>query len=572
MAVISALQKSPDVAMAEPDFVTHTHVLPNDPYFNGTSPATYPYQWALRNTGQVPPGGTSGADIHATDAWDITTGSSSVIVGVLDSGIPMLNGSLSHPDLDDPNKIVLGANYAGGSEGVRDLFGHGTHAAGIAAAETNNGTGIAGVAWNCKIMVIRVFDANGGGYDSYFYNGVHYAVDYVRNNPTYKIVINYSGEGGVSSVLESAVSYANTYGVTIVASAGNDYGGAVKYPAAYSSSYPNVVAVSATDQNDVVSSYSNAGPQINVSAPGGYGGSFNADDIYSTTPNYSFNLGTLYGVSQNYGYLAGTSMAAPHVSGTVALMLSINPNLTPSQIRSILQSTATKVSGMGGQNFTYQYGYGRLNAGMAVYDARLLQNPISGPRELAINQRGTWTVSPTGGTGSYTYAWYLRSNATGGQWTGPVSTSSSYSTIMHSSDGYLYVRSDVTSGVQQSSTSRYVTCSDCSGGPLNPQIVQDSVAADGVPANVEGDVVVGQNYPNPFNPTTEIRFTLLKPNHVTLVVYDMLGREVARLADEQMSAGYHAVTWNASGKASGVYIYRLTAGNTVRVERMILMK
>ena len=108
-----------------------------------------------------------------------------------------------------------------------------------------------------------------GGYDSYFYNGVHYAVDYVRNNPTYKIVINYSGGGGVSSVLESAVSYANTYGVTIVASAGNDYGGAVKYPAAYSSSYPNVVAVSATDQNDVVSSYSNAGPQINVSAPGG---------------------------------------------------------------------------------------------------------------------------------------------------------------------------------------------------------------------------------------------------------------------------------------------------------------
>ena len=144
---------------------------------------------------------------------------------------------------------------------------------------------------------------------------------------------------------------------------------------------------------------------------------------------------------------------------------------------------------------------------------------------------------------------------------------------MHSYDKYLYVRADVVSGnLYFGSSYRYVTCADCSGGPLGPQLAQDSLTIDSLSASIKGDVIISQNYPNPFNPTTQIRFALLKPNHVTLVVYDMLGREVARLADEQMSAGYHAVTWNASGKASGVYIYRLSAGNTVQVRRMILMK
>ncbi len=197
---------------------------------------------------------------------------------------------------------------------------------------------------------------------------------------------------------------------------------------------------------------------------------------------------------------------------------------------------------------------------------------ISGPSRLSVGQQGTWTVSATGGTGSYSYAWYFRSNDTGGQWFGPVTTSSSFSSHMYDYDGYLDIRVDVTSGPRQVSATRHVTCLDCSGGPLTPQVRQDSLAIDSVSASTTGDVIIGQNYPNPFNPTTQIRFTLLKPNHVMLVVYDMLGREVARLADEHMAVGYHTVTWNASGKASGVYIYRLTAGTTVQVERMILMK
>lgn len=146
MPVISALQKDSTVQIAEPNFIDHASVFPNDPYFDGTSPATYSHQWALKNTGQTPPSGTPGADIDASDAWNITTGSSNVIIAILDTGIPMQDGSLSHPDLSDANRIILGPDESGSGEGDDDLYGNGTHVTGIAAAESNNGTGIADIA------------------------------------------------------------------------------------------------------------------------------------------------------------------------------------------------------------------------------------------------------------------------------------------------------------------------------------------------------------------------------------------------------------------------------------------
>ena len=302
ISAIGELTKLSFVLTAEPNMITKVNLEPNDPYFQGTNPATYPCQWALKNTGQTPPTGTNDADIDAPEAWNITTGNSDVIIAILDTCIPMLNGSLSHPDLDDPNKIILGSDYVGDGEGVRDLYGHGTHVAGIAAAETNNGTGIAGVAWNCKIMVIQVFDNYGSGFFSYFYNGVVEAVNYQRNNPGKKVAINYSGGGGASQQALDAVIYANTYGVPIIASAGNEDGDSVLYPAAYSSSYSNVIAVSSTDATDTFSPFSSQGSQVCVSAPGGYGGYWDGNtyrfngasvlgkNIFSTTPNYTFNI------------------------------------------------------------------------------------------------------------------------------------------------------------------------------------------------------------------------------------------------------------------------------------------
>ncbi|MFZ2323397.1 MAG: hypothetical protein WAV89_06855 [Ignavibacteriaceae bacterium] len=119
---IEDLKKLPFVVTSEPNMVTKVDLEPNDPYFKGTSPATYPYQWALKNTGQIPPTGTIDADVDATEAWDITTGNSDIIIAILDTGIPMLNGSLSHPDLDDPNKVILGPDEVGDGNGVMDEF------------------------------------------------------------------------------------------------------------------------------------------------------------------------------------------------------------------------------------------------------------------------------------------------------------------------------------------------------------------------------------------------------------------------------------------------------------------
>jgi len=156
--VANDLLKLPFVSAAEPNMVTSADIEPNDPYFNGTSPATYSHQWVLNNTGQTPPTGTNDADIDAPEAWDISTGNADVIIAILDSGIPILNGALSHTDLDDANKMLLGEDFTDEEDNsVKDKYGHGTHVAGIAAAESNNGIGIAGVAWNCKIMVVQVF-------------------------------------------------------------------------------------------------------------------------------------------------------------------------------------------------------------------------------------------------------------------------------------------------------------------------------------------------------------------------------------------------------------------------------
>lgn len=169
--VISELQKLPSVKAAEPNFVDRIQVLePNDPYFKGTSPAAYPHQWALNNTGQTPPSGTTDADIDAPEAWEITTGSSNVVSAILDSGIPMIDGSLSHPDLDDGSKIILGADIANDGLGHKDWLGHGTHVAGIIGAETDNATGVAGITWGCKLRIIKV-SSTGGISDADFYNG-----------------------------------------------------------------------------------------------------------------------------------------------------------------------------------------------------------------------------------------------------------------------------------------------------------------------------------------------------------------------------------------------------------------
>ena len=403
------LKKSPHIIVAEPNLIGRVSYEPNDPYFKGTSPATYPHQWALKNTGQTPPTGTNDADIDITEAWDISKGTSDIIIAILDSCIPLHSYYYTpyHPDLDDPNKIILGSDFIDRpgtiyyTEGVRDRYGHGTHVAGIAGAESNNGIGIAGIASNCKLLAIQVFDRYGWGTIESFFNGVVQAVNYQRNNPGKKVVINFSGGFWEwAETIESAVAYANAYNVLIIASAGNMYGDTVLCPAELSSNYPNVIAVSSTDANDLFSVFSSQCSEVCVSAPGGFGveqvgntfyynnTSLLGKNIFATTPNYEFNMAIdpyyendpySTDITQNYSYVAGTSMSAPIVSGIAALILSVNPNLNPSQIRLIIEQSAED---KGYQGFDNYYGYGRVNAYQALLLALANFNK-------SVNQTGT---------------------------------------------------------------------------------------------------------------------------------------------------------------------------------------
>ncbi|MBU1317945.1 MAG: S8 family serine peptidase, partial [candidate division Zixibacteria bacterium] len=324
-------------------------IIPNDPEFDK--------QWHYHNTGQNPPGGTVDADIDAPEGWDISTGGAVIRVGVLDSGIPIQFGSLSHPDLDDPTRYFFGYDFAYGDNDPADDNGHGTHVSGTIAAESDNGIGVAGVCWNAEIMAIKVFDQYGSGSHENFRDGCIYATDNGCK------VINYSGGGSAGEAKEHGVAYADSHGVVVCAAAGNNWQGSVSWPGAYSTSYSNVICVSSTDHNDGSSPFSSIGPSVTISAPGGYGSPYDANDVYSTFPNYQVQLNVDLGLPQNYAPLAGTSMATPHVAGFAALILSLGPSITPDSVRQIMINTSED---LGPTGFDNQFGWGRINVYNAV--------------------------------------------------------------------------------------------------------------------------------------------------------------------------------------------------------------
>ena len=301
---LEAYQRDPRVEFAEPNYLIHAMpTTPDDVYFDS--------QWALSR-------------IQAPAAWDITTGSSDVIVAILDTGV-----DLNHPDLDD--KIVSGYDFISDDPIPQDDHGHGTHVAGIAAAETNNGIGVAGISWGARIMPVKVLDAAGTGTNSDAANGIVWAVDHGAE------VINMSfGGPGFSFTLRDAVDYAWDRGAVLVAAAGNESSSSPSYPAAYT----HVMGVSATDQSDNRAPFSNYGSYISVAAPG--------VSIRSTVPG-------------GYQAWSGTSMACPHVAGLAALLFS--EGLSNAAVRQAIEQSADD---LGPPGWDQVYGYGRINAYRAL--------------------------------------------------------------------------------------------------------------------------------------------------------------------------------------------------------------
>ncbi|GIH22137.1 hypothetical protein Aph01nite_04470 [Acrocarpospora phusangensis] len=325
---VGVAETTPAIEYVEPDVVDRAQIVPNDPRFA--------QQWGP-------------AAVGAQAAWDLQTGASNVLIGIIDSGISLSADVLDHDDLRDAGRITLGTDFVDGGT-PRDLNGHGTHVAGIAAAAGNNATGVAGMNWGSPVYVCRTLDANGNGGSADFADAVEEITDYAVAHGL-KAVINYSGGGANNNTKQAACQYASDRGMLVVAAAGNDGAGPVIWPAAYSTSIVGVVAVGSTDPGDVISSFSNVGPEVTVVAPG--------RNILSTLPTYSVSP-TL---PLNYGSLSGTSMATPLVAGLAALMWSRHPGHTNAKIKQCLQDSAVK---LGAAAFDNSWGHGRVDARAAL--------------------------------------------------------------------------------------------------------------------------------------------------------------------------------------------------------------
>jgi len=332
--IIEALRKNFNVEYAEEDAVALALETPNDPGF--------PNQWGLTK-------------IKAPGAWDATHGEGSVDIAIVDTGI-----NINHPDLGSKIALSINCTLSGcPAATTTDPDGHGTHVAGIASAITNNGIGVAGLSWDGRLMSVKSLDDNGSGYYSWIANGIIAASDAGAE------VINLSLGGTSSSyTLESAVNYAWSHGVVVVAAAGNNGRNRRLYPAYYT----NAIAVAATDQNDKKASFSNYGGWVEVAAPG--------VSIYST-----------YG--SGYTNLSGTSMSTPFVSGLAGLIFGQNPGWSNFQVRNQIQSTADAITGTG-----RYWTYGRINACAAVGCVESLSTPIPTTAPTA-TPTATPTSSPT---------------------------------------------------------------------------------------------------------------------------------------------------------------------------------
>jgi thermitase len=321
------------VVYAEPNAIRTMLRTPNDPIVR--------QQWALRN-------------IQAYEAWDITTGGE-VVIAILDTGT-----SSSHPDLR--GNVLKGYDFYNNDGNADDDEGHGTYTAGVAAAKGDNGEGIAGVCWNCKILPVKVLGSRGQGDDATIAMGIRWAADQGA-----RIISMSLGGDEDTQVMRDAVIYAKARGALLLAASGN--GQADGNKPAYPAAYPEVVAVSATDGSDTITGFSTYGDFVALSAPG--------VGVWSTS--WSDETGNSYDASN------GTSAACPYVAGIAALVLTIRPELNADQLTQVLIRSADD---RGAPGKDPQNGYGRVNALRALQlasDPNQSFNPPPSPPPATTN-------------------------------------------------------------------------------------------------------------------------------------------------------------------------------------------
>lgn len=365
--------------------------------------------YGMKNSGQS--GGVAGADIGATVAWEETTGSKNVIVGIIDSGM-----DYNHPDLKDnvwsnPGETGIDANgndkrsngidddangfvddyhgwdFSNNDNDPMDDNGHGTHVAGTIGGVGNNENGVVGVNWNVSMVPIKVFSGAGSTTTDILVKGVDYATKlgvFVSNNSW--------GGGAYSDAIFSAIKSASDKNILFIAAAGNDSDNndvGDHYPCNYD--LPNIISVAAINRKDQVSAFSNYGSAtVDVAAPG--------EDIYSTLPNGA------------YGFKSGTSMATPHVTGAIALIRSRYPDIKPFEVKDKLLASAVKTSALNDRVI-----FGRINVGNSMEEDVTAPALVTGldVRATGLNNIGiTWNLSGDDGEAGEASQYQLRvSNA-----------------------------------------------------------------------------------------------------------------------------------------------------------------
>jgi hypothetical protein len=315
-AVAAALSHRPELKFAELDRVVHATATANDPYFGN--------EWHL-------------AKIGAPTAWDASQGAG-VTVAILDSGI-----NVNHPDL--AARLVPGFNVYSNNTDLTDVCGHGTAVAGVAAASTNNATGVAGVAGAASLMPIRVAYADSSGGCTAYYSTIASGLTYAADHGARVANVSYNGVAGSSSIMSAANYMKGKNGLVFVAAGNNNIDENI-------STDGSMIVVSATDTNDAKASFSSWGAFVSLSAPG---------VSMVTTDN-----------SGGYSTWQGTSFSSPLSAGVAALLMAERPDLSGAQVQSLLYSTAVDLGAAGRDPV---FGYGRVNAGAAVQAAASFAAP-----------------------------------------------------------------------------------------------------------------------------------------------------------------------------------------------------
>jgi len=551
--IVEEYSKNPDVVYAEPNYIREVF-SPNDPYYtNSTSSYN---QWGLFKILLSP--------AESSDSgWSITKGSTEVAIAVIDSGVDW-----DHPDLsaniwinwdefngtpfvdDDGNGFVddvrgwdfvsvTGGLAIGEDGGPRDnnpadFDGHGTHVAGIASAATDNNFGVAGAGWLCKIMAIRAAYRASNGLSYLADADAAAAIEYAASMEADVINMSFGGPA-YSDTIRDAVDVAYASGCFLVAAAGNANSSLMAYPAALS----NVMAVAATDRSDNKASYSNYGPWIDVSAPGGDGATY--DWIFSTYVDA-------------YAWATGTSMASPFVAGLGALLKSANPSYTNDKIFERIKGTTDYVRYL----VDGDLGTGRINAYYALAsNVAIILQPYQGStvyETIDIIGTATWE-----GGGSYRVATAE----------GTLPASEEYVTLLESSDKKL---NDILATWNTTALNGPHTIKLTINGLSSAEATR--VINIGTPSSrvvTLGDSLGG---PNPYNPDKDgnyiIHYKLSANADTTVAIYDtkgtLLWQKKFSSPDEGARQGDNKVEWRGTGfsgesLANGIYIYQIVSNN-----------